>query len=70
MQMMFDYICSYCGQEILTYDEAEVDHIFAYSRGGDTVLENAQLLHRHCNRGKNDKLENDNVDFEDENQDD
>lgn len=64
------YICSYCGQEILAYDDAEVDHIFAYSRGGDTVLENAQLLHRHCNREKNDKLENYNVDFEAENQDD
>lgn len=64
------YICSYCGQEILAYDDAEVDHIFAYSKGGDTVLENAQLLHRHCNREKNDKLENDNVAFEDDSQDD
>ena len=63
------YICSYCGQEILAYDDAEVDHIFAYSKGGDTVLENAQLLHRHCNREKNDKLGNDDVDFEDDSQD-
>lgn len=46
------YICPYFGQEILAYDDAEVDHIFAYSKGGDTALENAQLLHRHCNRGK------------------
>lgn len=62
------YICSYCGQEILSYNDAEVDHVIAYSKGGDTTLENAQLLHRHCNREKNDKLENVNVNFEDDNQ--
>ena len=56
-----DYICPYCNQKILSIDDAEVDHIIPYSKGGDTVIENAQLLHRHCNREKN------NLDFETKN---
>ncbi len=52
------YICPYCKQEILSIEDAEVDHIIPYSKGGQTIMENAQLLHRHCNREKN------NADFE------
>ena len=44
--------CTYCGQEILSIDDAEVDHIKVFSKGGDTTLDNAQLLHKHCNREK------------------
>jgi hypothetical protein len=51
------YICSYCGNEILSIEDAEVDHITPFSLGGKTVLENAQLLHRHCNREKSDSLD-------------
>lgn len=59
------YICSYCNQTILSIEDAEVDHIFAYANGGETTLDNAQLLHRHCNREKNDKsVESCLVDFE------
>lgn len=47
-----DCVCSYCGQKILSKDDAEVDHIKPFSKGGETVIENAQLLHRHCNREK------------------
>ena len=47
------YVCPYCNQQILSIDDAEVDHIIPYSKGGNTVIENAQLLHRHCNREKN-----------------
>ena len=47
------YVCSYCGQTILSKDDAEIDHIIAYSAGGETDISNAQLLHRHCNRKKN-----------------
>jgi Protein of unknown function DUF262/HNH endonuclease len=39
----------------ITYDEAEVDHRKAYSRGGATSLANAQLLCKACNRGKSGK---------------
>ena len=48
------YVCSFCGQRILNIDDAEVDHIKPFSQGGETIVENAQLLHRHCNRVKND----------------
>ena len=51
------YICSYCGNEILSIEDSEVDHIIPFSLGGKTVLENAQLLHRHCNREKSDSLD-------------
>ncbi len=54
------YICTWCGQTILTKEDAEIDHILAYSNGGETELSNAQLLHRHCNREKNAS----NVDFD------
>lgn len=60
-----NHICPYCNQLILSIDDAEVDHILPYSKGGDTVLENAQLLHRHCNRAKNNS-EIETVDWEDE----
>ena len=60
-----NHICPYCNQLILSIDDAEVDHILPYSKGGDTVLENAQLLHRHCNRTKNNS-EIETVDWEDE----
>lgn len=51
------YICSYCGNEILKIEDAEVDHIIPYSRGGNTTEDNAQLLHRHCNRTKNNSID-------------
>ena len=51
--------------DAFTIDDAEVDHILPYSKGGDTVLENAQLLHRHCNRAKNNS-EIETVNWEDE----
>lgn len=51
------YICSYCNNEILNIEDAEVDHIVPYSRGGETIERNAQLLHRHCNRAKNDSID-------------
>lgn len=46
------YICSYCGNTILSVEDCEVDHIIPYSKGGQTTLENAQLLHRQCNKHK------------------
>lgn len=51
------YICSYCGNEILSIDDTEVDHIIPFSQGGKTDISNAQLLHRHCNREKSDSIE-------------
>ena len=44
--------CKICGQQIQQIDDAEVDHILPYSKGGETNSENAQLAHRFCNRQK------------------
>ena len=51
------YICSYCNQKILSIDDAEVDHIKPYSKWWETVKENAQLLHRECNREKSNHID-------------
>lgn len=47
-----DSTCKLCGQQILTIDDAEVDHILPYSKGGKTEITNAQITHRFCNRKK------------------
>lgn len=41
--------CKICGQAIQTIDDAAVDHIEQYWRGGQTIPENARLTHRYCN---------------------
>ena len=43
---------SSCGQRIHTVDDAEVDHVEFYWRGGKTIPSNARLVHRHCNRAR------------------
>ena len=53
----------------MNIDDAEVDHIVPFAQGGKTEIENAQLLHRHCNREKSDKLNTNDEDFEDESSD-
>lgn len=42
--------CTLCGQHIHDADDAEVDHVQHYWRGGATIPENARLTHRYCNR--------------------
>lgn len=49
------YKCSYCGNQILSIDDCEVDHIIPYDAGGLTEIQNAQLLHKWCNRSKGSK---------------
>lgn len=46
-------------------DDCEVDHIIPYDAGGPTEIENAQLLHKWCNRSKGSKVQVDS-DFEDD----
>lgn len=48
--------CKLCGQKIVNIDGAQVDHILPYSKGGKTVIENAQIVHRYCNQKKNNKV--------------
>ena len=63
------YICKYCGNQILSLDDCEVDHIVPFDLGGPTEIENAQLLHRWCNRSKGSRMQ-DEISFEDDSQED
>ena len=49
--------CAICGQHIHSPDDAELDHLTHYWRGGRTVPENARLTHRHCNRARGGRLD-------------
>ena len=48
--------CSICGKTPATHPSTElvVDHIFAWTKEGETVLENLQTLCVECNSGKSD----------------
>ncbi len=47
-----DQTCRKCGQRIQVLDDAAVDHIEHYWRGGSTIPSNARLLHRFCNQSR------------------
>jgi hypothetical protein len=47
-------LCANCKKEF-TFDEFEIDHILAWSKGGRTELKNAQLLCKRCNASKGGK---------------
>lgn len=44
-----DKSCPLCGNAIKLIDDAALDHELQYWRGGQTVPENARLVHRLCN---------------------
>jgi len=48
--------CKICGKSRAKYHDLElvVDHIFPWSKGGETVFENLQTLCQPCNGGKGD----------------
>jgi len=50
--------CQNCGKSRATHPKLilEPDHIIPYSKGGETVLENLQLLCHECNGGKSDSM--------------
>lgn len=50
--------CAISGQRILAIEDAEVDHVIPFSKGGKTEKSNAQLLLRYFNRAKGNKTEN------------
>ncbi len=50
-------LCAISGQKILKIEDSEVDHIIPYSKGGETKLENAQLVLRYFNRVKNNNIQ-------------
>jgi hypothetical protein len=43
--------CASCGKG-LNWSDFTIDHVKAWSRGGQTTLKNAQLMHRNCNSRK------------------
>jgi rubredoxin len=47
-----DPACAICGQEIRLIDDAQVDHVKPFSKGGRTKKANAALTHRFCNESK------------------
>ncbi len=51
-----DQTCEICKQRIAMVDDAALDHIEQYWRGGKTIPTNARLVHRYCNwsRSRND----------------
>jgi 5-methylcytosine-specific restriction endonuclease McrA len=51
-----NFTCRACGRSPATGIGVvlEVDHIFAWSRGGETILANLQTLCDQCNSGKSD----------------
>jgi 5-methylcytosine-specific restriction endonuclease McrA len=42
-------------KKILTYYDAQIDHINPWSKGGRTILKNAQLICSSCNKRKGSK---------------
>lgn len=48
-------VCAICGNTIDNIKDANVDHITPWSKGGKTILENAQLTHEFCNKSKGNK---------------
>ncbi len=50
-----DPTCKLCGQQIRSIDDAEIDHIVPFSKGGTTTISNAQIAHRFCNRQKSNR---------------
>ena len=50
--------CRYCGRSPATHLglTLQPDHIIPYTKGGETVLENLQLLCQECNGGKSDSM--------------
>jgi hypothetical protein len=39
-------------KKVLNYDDAQIDHIFPWSKGGPSTLKNAQLICSSCNKVK------------------
>ncbi|HEX8228161.1 MAG TPA: DUF262 domain-containing protein [Chloroflexia bacterium] len=47
-----DPTCTICEQQISQLDDAAVDHIQQYWKGGKTIPDNARLTHRYCNNAR------------------
>jgi len=52
-----NHLCKICGRGIRGYEDATVDHVEPWAKGGKTVESNAQLAHKRCNQKKKDTVE-------------
>jgi len=50
-----DPTCGACLQKISSLDDAHLDHVLPYTKGGPTEPANRALLHRYCNLAKSDR---------------
>lgn len=50
--MRDNFACQYCGRTVEDGAKLEADHIVAYSKGGETILENLRTACWTCNNGK------------------
>ena len=51
-------VCAKCGKPV-SEEDFEADHIFPWSKGGKTQIENGQILCSDCNKEKSNKLNED-----------
>lgn len=56
--------CAICNQKIMTIDDAAIDHVTHYWRGGQTIPSNARLTHRYCNSKRGGRWDDDKIDAE------
>lgn len=52
----YNHVCQVCNKKI-QYQNATLDHIVPWAKGGTTEESNAQLAHKRCNQRKRDKIE-------------
>lgn len=57
-------MCAICRNQIHSFEDSTVDHIHPYSKGGKTILANAQLAHRSCNARKYTHLQKDYIGYD------
>ncbi len=54
--------CAICKNQIHSFDDSRVDHIYPHSKGGKTVLANGQLALSSCNARKSTRSQKEYVD--------
>ena len=47
-------VCKLCGVKLSVWEEGHFDHITPWAKGGETILENLQILCAKCNQVKGD----------------
>lgn len=53
----YNHICQICSRKIRQFNDASLDHIEPWAKGGKTEESNAQLAHKRCNQRKRDRTE-------------